>query len=69
VSALVLCNTRELAYQINNEVIRFSKYLPDIRSSVFFGGIPVQENIKVLKGLKPPHIVIGTPGRILQLCR
>lgn len=31
--------------------------------------MPKQENIKVLKGAKPPHIVIGTPGRILQLAR
>ena len=31
--------------------------------------MPKQENIKILKGSKPPHIVIGTPGRTLQLAR
>lgn len=66
-TALILCNTRELSYQIKNEFDRFTKYLPDIRSEVFFGGVPIQQNVKVLKGLKPPHIVIGTPGRILAL--
>jgi superfamily II DNA/RNA helicase len=34
---------------------------------VFYGGVPIQQNVKILKGLKPPHIVIGTPGRILAL--
>ena len=29
----------------------------------------MQENIKVLKGSNSPHIVIGTPGRILQLTK
>lgn len=67
VSALILCNTRELAYQIKKEFDRFTKYLPEIRSEVFYGGVPMQENVKILKGLKPPHIVIGTPGRIMAL--
>lgn len=66
---LILCNTRELAVQIKDEVGRFTKYLPDIRTEAFFGGISIRENEKVLKGLKPPHIVIGTPGRILALAQ
>jgi len=33
---------------------------------VFFGGVPVNENKTQLKN-DTPHIVIGTPGRILQL--
>ena len=36
---------------------------------MFFGGVPKAENVKILKGDKPPHIVIGTPGRILQLTK
>ncbi len=69
VSVLILCNTRELAVQIKDEVGRFTKYLPDIRTEAFFGGISIRENEKVLKGLKPPHIVIGTPGRVLALAQ
>lgn len=69
-SALVLCNTRELAYQIQKELKRFTKYLPKIRSEVFYGGVPKNEHVKILKSEeKKPHIVIGTPGRILQLCK
>lgn len=38
VHVIVLCHTRELAYQIQREYERFSKYLPEIRSRVFYGG-------------------------------
>jgi len=38
VSCLVLTHTRELAFQIAGEYKRFTKYLPEIRSAVFFGG-------------------------------
>jgi ATP-dependent RNA helicase UAP56/SUB2 len=66
-SALILCNVRELAYQIKKEVIRFTKHMPHIRSHVFFGGVPIKEDIAVLEGKEAPHIVIGTPGRVLAL--
>ena len=65
VSALILCHTRELAYQIKKEFARFTKYLPDLRTEVIYGGAPIGDQIKILKGLKPPHVVVGTPGRIL----
>lgn len=64
---MILCNARELAVQIKDEFNRFTKYLPDVRCEAVFGGISIRENEKVLKGLKPPHIVIGTPGRVLAL--
>jgi ATP-dependent RNA helicase UAP56/SUB2 len=66
VSCLVLCHTRELAYQICHEFDRFKKYLNNIKTAVFYGGIPVQQNKETLKN-DAPNIVIGTPGRILQL--
>lgn len=66
-SVLVLCHTRELAYQIKNEFNRFTKYLNEVRTEVFYGGEPLQEQVTKLKGLKPPHIVVGTPGRIKHL--
>eukprot|EP01098_Paradermamoeba_levis_P003804 TRINITY_DN1685_c0_g1_i1.p1 TRINITY_DN1685_c0_g1~~TRINITY_DN1685_c0_g1_i1.p1 ORF type:complete len:429 (-),score=140.43 TRINITY_DN1685_c0_g1_i1:124-1410(-) len=66
VSCLVLCHTRELAYQICHEFDRFKKYMPNVSAEVFFGGIPIQTHKDMLKD-RPPHIVIGTPGRVLQL--
>jgi hypothetical protein len=35
-----MCHTRELAYQIKNEYDRFSKHMDNVRTEVFFGGIP-----------------------------
>merc|ERR1711935_1118832 len=68
VGALVLCHTRELAYQICNEFERFSRYLPDVKTKVFYGGVPVAEHKRILKS-ECPHIIVGTPGRILALVR
>ncbi|KAG9510445.1 Spliceosome RNA helicase DDX39B [Fragariocoptes setiger] len=65
---LVMCHTRELAFQISKEYERFSKYMPQIRVSVFFGGMSISQDEKTLKQ-KTPHIVVGTPGRILALVR
>ena len=48
-TALILCNVRELAYQIKKEVIRFTKHLPNIRSHVFYGGVPIKEDIAILE--------------------
>jgi ATP-dependent RNA helicase UAP56/SUB2 len=66
VSTLVLCHTRELAYQICHEFDRFKKYMPTVKTAVFYGGIPVQTHKDLLKN-DTPHIVIGTPGRVLGL--
>ena len=66
-SCLVLSHTRELAYQIWKEYGRFSKFLPDVRSGVIFGGGPIRQNRELLKGPECPHILVGTPGRIKGL--
>jgi ATP-dependent RNA helicase UAP56/SUB2 len=66
VDTLVLCHTRELAYQICQEFLRFSKYLNDVKVKVFFGGINYKHHTALLEK-ETPHIVIGTPGRLLQL--
>uniref|UniRef100_A0A1B6GGM0 RNA helicase n=1 Tax=Cuerna arida TaxID=1464854 RepID=A0A1B6GGM0_9HEMI len=68
VFVLVMCHTRELAFQISKEYERFSKYMPQIKVGVFFGGLPIQKDEEVLKN-NCPHIVVGTPGRILALVR
>ncbi|EEC42917.1 predicted protein [Phaeodactylum tricornutum CCAP 1055/1] len=68
VQVLVLCHTRELAFQIAHEYERFSKYLPSIKTAVFYGGVNVTQNRDILKK-EHPHIVVGTPGRILKLAR
>lgn len=65
---IVLCHTRELAFQIKNEYTRFSKYMPHIHTAVLFGGIPIKQNLETLKNERP-HIIVATPGRVLALIR
>eukprot|EP00026_Physarum_polycephalum_P008260 Phypoly_transcript_08341.p1 GENE.Phypoly_transcript_08341~~Phypoly_transcript_08341.p1 ORF type:complete len:334 (-),score=59.97 Phypoly_transcript_08341:125-1126(-) len=67
-SVLVLCPARELAYQIGSEFDRFIKYLPGMKTAVFFGGVPTSENKQQLQA-EPPHIIVGSPGRILDLAQ
>jgi ATP-dependent RNA helicase UAP56/SUB2 len=70
VSVVVLCHTRELAFQIKNEYARFSKYLPEVRSEVFYGGTPIKRDQDILRNKELcPHILVGTPGRVLALIK
>ncbi len=62
------CTHRELAFQIYKEYERFSKYFDNLKTSVFFGGISIKKDEEVLKN-NCPHIVVGTPGRIMALVR
>jgi len=66
VSVLVLCHTRELAFQIGKEYERFSKYLGGVKTLVVFGGVPEAQHEKKLQEEKP-QIVVGTPGRVFSL--
>lgn len=63
-----MCHTRELAYQIKNEFNRFTKHMADVRTEVVFGGQPIKDHIKLFKE-NPPHIIVGTPGRVLDLVK
>jgi len=65
-SCLVLCHTRELAYQISKEFARFSKDL-NIKTCLLIGGDNEKTQIDDLKN--KPVVVIGTPGRILSLSK
>mgnify|MGYP001208211941 CR=1 FL=1 len=65
--ALVLAHTRELALQINMVFRAIGHYL-DIHYNLSVKGVPIHENIESLNGKnRTPHIVIGTPGRILDM--
>merc|ERR1712085_20879 len=68
VKTLVICHTRELAYQIKHEFDRFAKYFQDVKTGVVYGGMPIAKDKEMLKD-NCPHILIGTPGRVLALSR
>lgn len=63
-----MCHTRELAFQISKEYECFSKCMPTVKAAVFFGGLSIKKDEDALKK-NCPHIVVGTPGRILALIR
>ena len=62
--ALVLAPTRELAAQVGESISTYGKGLK-IRSTVIFGGVGANPQIQRLR--KGIDIVIGTPGRLLDL--
>jgi ATP-independent RNA helicase DbpA len=62
--ALVLCPTRELATQVGAELRRLARFVPNLRVVVLGGGVPVRTQLPSLQ--TPPHVVVGTPGRILD---
>lgn len=64
--ALILSPTRELALQIDEELKRIGKYTGLSVVSVF-GGSEIERQIRALK--KGTQIVVGTPGRVLDLMR
>jgi len=68
VKTIVICHTRELAYQIKHEFDRFAKYFSEVKTGVCYGGMPIAKDKEMLKE-GPPHVLIGTPGRVLALCR
>ena len=62
--ALILCPTRELADQVSNEVRRLARAIPNTKIISLCGGKPIGPQFASLE--HQPHIVVGTPGRILK---
>lgn len=62
--ALVLSHTRELSLQILEVVKNLSSYM-GISYNLSVGGTTIRDNIDEL--LKNPQVVIGTPGRVLDM--
>lgn len=65
--ALILCPTRELSIQGNNEINKLSKYKKEIKTLAVYGGSPIIKQIKALR--QGVEIVVGTPGRLMDLMR
>ena len=63
--AIILSPTRELAIQIGKNVEEFAKHVKGFRVAVVYGGASMDDQIRKLK--KGAHIVVGTPGRTVDL--
>jgi ATP-dependent RNA helicase DDX6/DHH1 len=64
IQALVIVPTRELALQTSSVIKELGKHM-QVQSMVSTGGTALREDIYRL--YKPVHVVVGTPGRILDL--
>uniref|UniRef100_A0A1A9Z1A3 RNA helicase n=1 Tax=Glossina pallidipes TaxID=7398 RepID=A0A1A9Z1A3_GLOPL len=62
---LILTPTRELALQIKFACSNLSKYTKDVYIIALYGGQSYEIQLKKIK--KSPQIIVGTPGRILDL--
>lgn len=66
VQALVIAPTRELAVQTGEELFRLGRE-KGVRTTTVYGGANIGSQITQLK--KNPDVVIGTPGRLLDLIK
>ena len=64
VRVLILVPTRELAVQVDESVHTYGRTVP-LRSTVVYGGMPMEPQIKALRG--GIEILVATPGRLLDL--
>lgn len=63
--ALIVCPTRELCMQITKDLESFAKYKPNANIVPVYGGSSILDQIQRIK--KGAHIVVATPGRLLDL--
>ena len=68
--AIILAHTMELAHQIEHVFSNIGSYI-DLRLALAVKSISVRENIDLILGKNKdgllPHVVIGTPGRMLDM--
>lgn len=67
VQALVLCPTRELADQVAKELRRLARLTHNVKILTLCGGVAIGPQIASLE--RGAHIVVGTPGRIVDHIR
>ncbi|NWS98907.1 DDX59 helicase, partial [Mionectes macconnelli] len=66
-SALILAPTRELAIQIERQAKELMAGLPNMRTVLLVGGLPLPPQLHRLK--QSVKVVIATPGRLLEILK
>ena len=66
VQALILTPTRELCVQVTEEIARIGQFR-NVRTVAIYGGSSMDKQVEALK--RGAQVVIGTPGRVLDLIR
>jgi ATP-dependent RNA helicase DbpA len=65
--ALVLCPTRELADQVAKELRRLARFTHNVKVLTLCGGVAIGPQLGSLE--RGAHIVVGTPGRLVDHLR
>ena len=65
--ALILCPTRELGQQVAKQLFKYTKYSEKVFTECVYGGEQIEKQISRLN--RTTHIVVATPGRLLDLIR
>ena len=65
VQGVILCPTRELSQQVAKQLFKFTKYSEKIFVESVYGGEKIDIQIRNLN--RPTHIVVATPGRLIDL--
>ncbi len=65
IQAVILAPTRELATQIRDDLEALTRFMPQVRTLVVYGGQSMDKQKQQLK--KGTHILVATPGRLLDL--
>jgi len=64
IQSLVLAPTRELSNQIASEIRKLSRHIHNVKVLSLCGGTPFKPQVASIE--HGAHIIVGTPGRILQ---
>ncbi len=64
VQALILCPTRELADQVSQEIRRLARATGNVKVVTLCGGVALRGQVQSLE--HGAHVVVGTPGRIMD---
>ena len=65
--AIILAPTRELCIQIAKDLESYAKYIKGLRVVPVYGGASIDTQVKALN--KGAQVVVGTPGRTLDLIK
>ena len=66
--AMILSPTRELSIQTKKVIDSLGSLFPNLSTLLMVGGTSTDQNIQCLRE-KPPHIIIGCPGRIHDMLK
>jgi ATP-dependent RNA helicase DeaD len=66
IQGIVITPTRELAVQVAEELNKIGQF-KGIRTLPIYGGQDIERQIRALR--KRPHIIVGTPGRLMDHMR